>query len=230
MSDPTKTAAADAAANAAAYGARTTYARGFEDGQAAEKTRADDAEEACALHRENYLTVAAQRDAATARAEKAEAAQDALGIQLAAQSERLRLAMACVDCVRGALVRDDGIWTTTMRIAAIRALAALDAVPGDVLAPMWGVEMRNGGWLSTEVMKAGNGSSCAVDKAHRFATQAEAEKEAAEWSWAGGAAKRVDADLFGRGVPPSPAGVSGQPHLLDTTGARWVGPDGEPER
>ena len=63
---------------------------------------------------------------------------DEVGIQFAAQSERLRLAMACVDCVRGALVRDDGIWTTTMRIAAIRALAALDAVPGDVLAKVGG--------------------------------------------------------------------------------------------
>jgi hypothetical protein len=122
-----------------------------------------------------------------------------------------------------------------------KALAALDAVPGDVLAPMWGVEMRNGGWLSTETMKAGNGSSCSVDKAHRFATQAEAEKEAAEWSWAGGAAKRLDGEVFGRGHHPSPAGVRRDPWtgsvdhrealgVLDTTGARWVGPDGEPER
>jgi len=86
---------------------------------AAEKARADDA--------------LRERDAFDARCGVLSMHVDEVGIQLAAAQERLRLAMACVDCVRGALVRDDGIWTTTMRIAAIRALDALDAVPGDVL-------------------------------------------------------------------------------------------------
>jgi len=128
---------------------------------AAEKARADDAEEACALHRENYLTVAAQRDAAVARAEKAEeektkwwmqacrqladvaeatAKRDELGIQLAACQERLRLAMAVVDAARGLIKTLDrllpyAIGETRNDEAHIRrAIAALDAVPGDVLA------------------------------------------------------------------------------------------------
>ena len=52
----------------------------------------------------------------------AERSRDALGIQLAAQGERLRLAMAVVDAAR----RLDGPGT-------YRALDALDAVPGDAL-------------------------------------------------------------------------------------------------
>ena len=84
MSDPTKTAAADAAANAAAYGARTTYARGFEDG---------------AKH------------------------VDEVGIQLAAAQERLRLATSTID-----KLRPYAIDTFTAGL-----LRAWDAVPGDVL-------------------------------------------------------------------------------------------------
>ena len=51
------------------------------------------------------------------------AERDALGIQLAACQERLRLAMVVVDAAR----RLDGPGT-------YRALDALDAVPGDALA------------------------------------------------------------------------------------------------
>jgi hypothetical protein len=67
-----------------------------------------------------------ERDAAIARAEKAEAERDELGIQLAAQSERLRLAMACVSILRLRGEHEEG--------ADSDALAALDAVPGDALA------------------------------------------------------------------------------------------------
>jgi hypothetical protein len=64
----------------------------------------------------------------------AERSRDELGIQLAAQSERLRLAMAVVEAAR--------VWSTTLNgdvthvvRATVEAIAALDAVPGDALAP-----------------------------------------------------------------------------------------------
>ena len=92
------------------------------------------------------------RDAAIARAEKAEASMsalhyafhhapgewvpraelDALGFQLAAKAERLRLAMAVVDEARKTVAAN---WRVIdVAILAIK-LAALDAVPGDVLGP-----------------------------------------------------------------------------------------------
>lgn len=60
-------------------------------------------------------------DSTRARAEKAEASEEALGMQVAAQAARLRLADALADaCASGS-------------IAAVNdALAAWDAVPGDV--------------------------------------------------------------------------------------------------
>jgi hypothetical protein len=70
-----------------------------------------------------------ERDAAIARAEKAEGERDALGIQFAAQGERLRLAMAVVEAGRLVTRRDDDYSD-----AFEAAYAALDAVPGDALA------------------------------------------------------------------------------------------------
>jgi len=57
------------------------------------------------------------------------AERDALGIQLAAQGERLRLAMAVVDAAR---YQKAGGWFVSAALEM--ALAALDAVPGDALA------------------------------------------------------------------------------------------------
>jgi len=90
-----------------------------------------------------------ERDAAIAKAETldenlataieslriAERARDELGIQLAAQSERLRLAMAVGDVAR--VVADHaGPNPARVGLASLRvALRALDAVPGDALAP-----------------------------------------------------------------------------------------------
>ena len=78
---------------------------------------------------ETIDTLRAQIAAEKARAEKAEAERDALGIQLAAQGERLRLAMACAGHLRTAI--GDGV---IIDARAVDALAALDAVPGDALA------------------------------------------------------------------------------------------------
>lgn len=78
-----------------------------------------------------------EADTAIARAEKAEAAQDALGIQLAAQSERLRLALAVVDAARHLTNMVDRVLGPCdlggSRVTVENALAALDAVPGDAL-------------------------------------------------------------------------------------------------
>lgn len=54
---------------------------------------------------------------------------DALGIQLVAAQERLRLTSVCVGVLRGVLI--GGGFTEHMRTVAREALAALDAVPGD---------------------------------------------------------------------------------------------------
>ena len=70
----------------------------------------------------------------------AERSRDELGIQLAAQSERLRLAMACVkdvDALLAALTRLRPYRIGDIMIAEDalrRSRAALDAVPGDALA------------------------------------------------------------------------------------------------
>jgi hypothetical protein len=64
---------------------------------------------------------------------------------------------------------------------------------------VWGVETRNGGWLSTETIKNGSGPSVTIDKAHRFATKEEAEAVALEFRAAGGQAKRTDSKAWGRG-------------------------------
>jgi hypothetical protein len=73
----------------------------------------------------------------------AEARTDALGIQLAAQGERLRLAMAVADAARdvlnevlAAIDDDDGHdepWFTCPRDALQDAMLALDRIPGDAL-------------------------------------------------------------------------------------------------
>jgi hypothetical protein len=101
---------------AADCSARATYARGFEDGQAAEKTRADEMEAVAERWEDRYYKMCSEVNAAEART-------DALGIQLAAAQERLRLAMAVVDAARYG----------HPSIALRTALAAFDAVPGDTL-------------------------------------------------------------------------------------------------
>jgi hypothetical protein len=63
------------------------------------------------------------------------AERDALGIQLAAQGERLRLAMAVVDAARALDVLDPLVALSEEKMDLFAdALAALDAVPGDALA------------------------------------------------------------------------------------------------
>ena len=62
------------------------------------------------------------------------AERDALGIQFAAQSERLRLAMAVVDAAGDVITGNPRVRTDVALEGLRRALAALDAVPGDVLA------------------------------------------------------------------------------------------------
>lgn len=66
-----------------------------------------------------------------------EKARDEVGIQLAACQERLRLAMAVVDAARALVWSwDEGSYMderARQHADAKRALAALDAVPGDAL-------------------------------------------------------------------------------------------------
>jgi hypothetical protein len=59
----------------------------------------------------------------------------------------------------------------------------------------WGVEFRNGGWLSADTMRRGEGSSTDRKNAYRFSSKEEAEKEAVDWALAGGMAKLVDSPL-----------------------------------
>ena len=66
------------------------------------------------------------------RADVAERARDEVGIQLAAAQERLRLAMAVVD----AFDRYRCNATDENMVFLGRARRALDAVPGDALAPV----------------------------------------------------------------------------------------------
>lgn len=117
---------------------------------------------------ETIAALEAERDAAIARAEKAEAdlaieyanaqeaednesaaerARDELGIQLAAQSERLRLIESVLADVRPAV----GSFDHATVDAARAALKRLDAVPGDALATSTkkGADTRNPLWTPT---------------------------------------------------------------------------------
>lgn len=79
-------------------------------------------------------------------------------------------------------------------------LSRLQRKEGCVMAKSnkpWGVEFRNGGWLSADTMRQGTGSSTNRKNAYRFSTKEEAEKEAADWGLAGGMAKLVDGALEG---------------------------------
>jgi hypothetical protein len=98
--------------------------------------RADEMEALAERWEDRYCSQTIRADEALLERDAAIAAQDALGIQLAALRERLRLAMVVIDKVRfhrtcrcGHIAcnrcRDD-------RFSA-DALAALDAVPGDTL-------------------------------------------------------------------------------------------------
>jgi hypothetical protein len=115
------------------------------------------------------------------------AERDALGIQLAAQGERLRLAMAVVDAARALDVLDPLVPLSEEKMDLFAdALAALDAVPGDALAP-------------TLKVKAGPGFTV---------------ERAIHATWVMNADERTMADWLVQGryaLPPSPAGVSGQP-------------------
>ena len=92
-----------------------------------------DADEACTLHRENYLTaitraerLQCERDLLNQSTRAATRARDEVGIQLVAAQERLRLAMACVEAARD--------YCTRYMPRLVDALRALDTVPGDALA------------------------------------------------------------------------------------------------
>ena len=78
-----------------------------------------------------------------------------------------------------------------------------DKWPPEPRKRVWGVETRNGGWLSLETVKNGSGSSVTIDKAHRFATKKEAEKVALDFRMAGGQAKRIDGPAWGLGRVPA---------------------------
>ena len=114
--DPMKSAAADAAATAAAYSARNTYALGWEAGQ-----------RACMLaDGDDFRTLEAQRDAAIR-------ARDEVGIQYAAAqaviaswSPVIRASQAL--CGVGGTDKHSRCFE---RLCA--AVAALDTVPGDAL-------------------------------------------------------------------------------------------------
>ena len=77
--------------------------------------------------------VVAERAEAREEAKQAEQERDALGIQLVAAQERLRLTSVCVGVLRGALI--GGGFTEHARNVAREALAALDTVPGDAKEP-----------------------------------------------------------------------------------------------
>ena len=76
------------------------------------------------------VRIATERNDAIERAEQAESREHALGVQVVALQKRLALATTVVEEVR--LFKDSGFHGGEPMIAA---LAALDAVPGDALAP-----------------------------------------------------------------------------------------------
>lgn len=78
--------------------------------------------------------------------------------------------------------------------AAVERALASESKRKEMVAEVWGVETRNGGWLGLGVALTGSGSSVDIVKAHRFATKEEAEKVASEFSFAGGMAKRIDGE------------------------------------
>ena len=91
-------------------------------------------------HTTNCATCAPLLAAEKARADTAEklaahpeAKRDEVGLQLAAQSERLRLAMAVVDAAGDVITGSPRVRADVALEGLRRALAALDAVPGDAL-------------------------------------------------------------------------------------------------
>ena len=111
MDDKIKSAL-DAAGTAADYSARATYQRGYDAGVKASPAKNGPSEES--------LSFATVLNAEAARADAAEAREWALGVQVVAQAQRLKLAEAVVDEARY------GQPTLAMR----QALAAWDTVPG----------------------------------------------------------------------------------------------------
>jgi hypothetical protein len=83
--------------------------------------------------KERFSTTEDDADEWHRRAEAAERSRDELGIQLAAQSERLRLAMACVKAA-DFVINDSRLRGRQGVATYFEARAALDAVPGDALA------------------------------------------------------------------------------------------------
>jgi len=82
--------------------------------------------------------------------------------------------------------------------AAVERALASENKRKEMVAEVWGVEMRNGGWLGLGAALTGSGSSVDIVKAHRFSTKEEAEKVASEFSFAGGMAKRIDGEAVVR--------------------------------
>ena len=116
--------ALDAAGTAADYSARATYQRGYDAG---------------VIDAKNTIIVC-ECDAAIARADAAEAREWALGVQVVAQAQRLKLAEDLAKASRNVLnevlaaVEDDAghdePWFVCPHGDLIDALAAWDAVPG----------------------------------------------------------------------------------------------------
>jgi hypothetical protein len=99
--------------------------------------RAEKAEAEAAFDRQWAMKMAKAMTATESAKNAAERSRDELGIQLAAQSERLRLAMAVVQAVRSL----PPYRANMSDLAQVRGkIAALDAVPGDALATSTKVE------------------------------------------------------------------------------------------
>jgi hypothetical protein len=110
--------ALDAAGTAADYSARATYQRGYDAG---------------VLDAKNTISVCGERDAAIARADAAEAREWALGVQVVAQAQRLKLADELAMALRYYADREYHSSTapdSAIQWRADQALAAWDAVPG----------------------------------------------------------------------------------------------------
>lgn len=145
VTDKGTQAALDAAGTAADYSARATYQRGYDAGVASVEARANAAEELAELYRRmgspsqaDLAEVARERDRHASktvklesRAEAAEAREWALGVQVVAQAQRLKLAEAVCDALKRAEARAaqnlDGF---PDYYDAVAALAAWDTVPG----------------------------------------------------------------------------------------------------
>lgn len=74
-----------------------------------------------------------------------------------------------------------------VQVAAV-AVRQIEDIDRRRAAGEWGVEFRNGGWVSDEADQI---DSAPPHRARRFATKEDAEVEARQWAIAGGMAKRI---------------------------------------